>query len=91
MDLEMWNTDLTLEQLAKIPAGSHTMVTPGTVAALVDREPTSRPRIYGYMERGIYAGQIVSIPSAHYLDKYREDLGAAWVSGVTVADLVRKA
>ena len=51
----------------------------------------SRPRIYAYVERGHYAGQIAMLTSVTTYESFGDDLGFAWVSGTTMADLVSQA
>ena len=47
-------------------------------------------RVYGYIDQGTYAKQIVGIKSEYYLEKYKTDIEFYWVSFTTIADLVTK-
>lgn len=57
---------------------------------LLDAPSGSRPRIYGVIGGGDEcSGQIVKIGSIEYLERFQYD--RVWLSGTTVADLIRKA
>lgn len=86
-----YETALSPDALALIPAGPHAFLTPNETSAACDLPSGTRPRMYGYAERGTYAGQIVAIRSHYDLERNGDTLGAVWVSGTTLADLVRQA
>jgi len=70
----------------KVAGPKAEQVTAGQVAELVAAPAGSRPRIYA-----LWHDQIVSVPSDYYLERYKADAEAYWVSHTTVADLTRKA
>lgn len=77
---------LTDEELAKVAVGRYERLTVDQVAELLDAPAGQRPRLYA-----LWHGQIVSVPSTHYLDQYRDEARAWWVSGNTLADLIHRA
>lgn len=85
-------TALTPAEQAKVPAGAYTPLLWAELEKALSLPSGSRPRIYGYLEptedRG---GEIVAIRSQYYLDEYAGRLSFAWLSGTTIADLVRAA
>lgn len=82
-------TTMSEEDQAKIPRGKHSFIDYNTTQLLLDTHPAARPRIYAYLERGESAGQIVKLTSDHYLDLYIQDIGFAWLSGNTIADIIK--
>lgn len=75
---------LTEEQALKIAGPKATLIDYAQAEELLSEESGQRPRIYGY-----HNGQIVKLASVHYLQKYAPE--RIWISGTTLADLVRKA
>lgn len=69
---------------AKIAGPKAEFISAETARRLVSREPGTRPRVYGF-----WSGQIVSVLSTYDMD--RRVCERYWLSGTTVADLVRKA
>ena len=86
-----FHTDLTAEQVSRIPAGNYGMFDVHTTARALNAPSGSRPRIYAYLERGESAGQIVSLKSLYDLERYEGLLGFAWTSANTIADIVSRA
>ena len=81
-------TELPPETVAKIPAGKYGLIDAHTTERALNAPSGSRPRIYAYLERGESAGQIVKLASLYYLEKYDGDIGFAWTSENTLADLI---
>lgn len=73
------------EDLGKIMGPKGTPITEGEARSILTGPDRSSVRIYGVLSDG----QLVKVASEYYLDKY--DLAAVWVSGTTVADMIRKA
>lgn len=86
-----FSTDLTPEQVAKVPNGKHGFIDVHTAARALNTAPQYRPRIYAYIERGECAGQIVALRSLYDLERFEGLLGFAWTSGNTIADLISEA
>lgn len=86
-----FQTDLTVEQASRVPAGNFGMIDVHTAARALNAPSGSRPRIYAYLERGESAGQIISLKSLYDLERYDGLLGFAWTSANTVADIIRPA
>lgn len=85
------HTELSHEAMTKVPAGPHEFISWNDCGALMDLPSGTRPRVYGYAERGTYAGQIIAIRSRHDMDTHGPALGFIWLSRTTLADLVRPA
>jgi hypothetical protein len=75
----------TADQLAKIPAGPHKFIDAEAVPPIL--KGTSR--VYGLAAIPNGGDQIVRIQGQRDLDRF--DLHALWVSGTTLADLIRPA
>lgn len=88
---EQFRSILTAEELASIPRGKWGNVDVHTVARALNAPSGSRPRIYAYIERGEFAGQIVSLKSLYDLERFDGLIGFAWTSENTIADIIRKA
>lgn len=86
-----FHTDLTAEQVSRVPAGNYGMIDVHTTARALNAPSGSRPRIYAYLERGESAGQIVRLNSLYDLERYEGLLGFAWTSANTIADIVSQA
>jgi hypothetical protein len=86
-----FHTDLTVEQASRIPAGRFGMIDAHTTACALNAPSGSRPRIYAYIERGEYAGQIVALRSLHNLEQHETNIGFAWTSDNTLADIIGRA
>ena len=84
-------TELPPETIAKIPAGKYGLIDVHTTERALNAPSGSRPRIYAYLERGEYAGQIVKLSSLYYLEKYEGDIGFAWTSANSLEDLTQPA
>lgn len=81
-------TALTPAEQAKVPQPGYVPLLWDELELAVDLPPLDRPRIYGFIEP---QNQIVKISSDYYLEKYRDNLTFAWMSGTTIADLISKA
>lgn len=78
---------LTDETFAKVAGHSRpTRLTMDQVIELVKLPSGQRPRVYAY-----WRDQIVSVPSGHYVERYEGEARAWWLSGTTLADLIRRA
>lgn len=86
-----FETALSPEEVAKVPAGKYGLVDAHTVARALNAPSGSRPRIYAYLERGEFAGQIVALRSLENLERHDGNIGFAWTSANTIADIIRKA
>lgn len=86
-----FTTALSPEEVAKVPAGKFGMIDAHTVARALNTAPEYRPRIYAYLERGEFAGQIVRLHSLENLERHDGNIGFAWTSANTIADIIRKA
>lgn len=86
-----FETILSSEEISKIPAGNVGMVDVHTVARALNTSPAYRPRIYAYLERGESAGQIVRLASLYNLEQHEGNIGFAWTSANTLADIIRPA
>ena len=84
-------TELPPETVAKISAGKYALIDAHTTERALNALSGSRSRIYAYLERGESAGQIVKLASLYYLGKYDGDIGFAWTSDNTIADLIQPA
>ena len=84
--------NLTPEQVASVPAGAHTMLTPEQVIQAVHPGAGS-VRVYAYLTPadGQPHGELVKLSSLYYVEKYAGRIGFAWASGVTIADLIGRA
>ena len=91
MSYTPFSTDLSPETVAKIPAGKYVLIDVHTTERALNAPSGSCPRIYAYLERGESAGQIVKLASLYYLEKYEGDIGFAWTSDNTLADLIQPA
>ena len=86
-----FDTALSADHVAKIPAGKHGMIDVHTAARALNAPSGNRPRIYAYLERGECAGQIVSLKSVYDLERFDGLLGFAWTSGNAIADIIKPA
>lgn len=86
-----FSTALSPEEMAKVPAGKFGMIDAHTTARALNASPESRPRIYAYLERGEFAGQIVRLHSLEKLEQHEGNIGFAWTSANTIADIIHKA
>jgi hypothetical protein len=86
-----WQTAHSPDALAKVPAGPFTMLDPAQTVQALDVAPQDRPRIYAFVERGVYANQIIRLHSFHTYTEHRDTLGAVWLSGTTISDMIRRA
>lgn len=86
-----FHTDLTPEQVAKVPAGIHGMVDAHTVERALNTTPENRPRIYAYLERGESGGQIIRLKSLFDMERFEGLIGFAWTSETTIADMIGRA
>lgn len=84
-------TALSWEDMARIPNGPHVFISWNDACADMQAPSGHRPRVYAYVERGEFAGQIVAIRSRQNLDQYHGDMGFLWRSGSTLADHIRPA
>lgn len=85
---------LTPEQVAKVPAGPHTMLTAEQAVMAVSIHPVAdRPRVYGYLipAEGEPNGGLVKLHSLATLNSWAGRLAFAWASGTTVADMIGRA
>lgn len=82
------HTALSHEQMSKVPNGPHEFISWNDCGTLMDLPSGSRPRVYGYAERGTYAGQIIAIRSRANMDDYGPALGFVWLSRTTMADII---
>lgn len=80
-------TTYTPDELAKVPAGKHTFIDEQTARELLASNPLDQ-RIYAFASIPGGRDQIIAIKSEHALDKY--DLHAVWVSGNTIADIIKQ-
>lgn len=83
-------TSLNSEAIAKV-IGNGELIEATELRWSLSGTSGSRPRAYGYLETGESAGQVVKLTSTTTLDKYEDDLGFAWLSGTTFADLISQA
>lgn len=86
-----FETALSHEEMAKVPAGKFGMIDVHTTARALNTSPENRPRIYAYIERGEFAGQIVRLHSLDKLEQHEGNIGFAWTSANTIADIIHKA
>lgn len=84
-----FRTEMSADEMAQVPAGPHSFITYAQAFDALGAPSGSRPRIYGYLERGESAGQIVKLASQYYLEMHGPNLGFAWVSDSTIADFIR--
>lgn len=83
-------TSLTPADQAKVPTPGYTPLTWDELATAVALPVGERPRLYGYLEDG-NGGQIVTIRSQYDLERFDNLISFAWMSGTTIADLIRRA
>lgn len=86
-----FTTALSDADVAKVPAGKFGMIDVHTTARALNAPSGSRPRIYAYLERGEFAGQIVRLNSLYNLEQHDGNIGFAWTSANTIADIIHKA
>ena len=87
-----FTTELDSETVAKImPPTNAGLVDVHTVERALNAPSGSRPRIYAYLERGDFAGQIVALRSLYDLERYETFIGFAWTSTATIADIIGRA
>lgn len=89
--MDTLKTELTTEQLRKIPNGRFQFLNEETARHALNTEPANRPRIYGYLERGECSGQIVRLASTYQLEQHLENLAIIWVSLTSISDMIRPA
>ena len=86
-----FTTSLDDAAVARIPAGDYGLVDAHTVIRALNAPSGHHPRIYAYLERGDFAGQIVSLRSLYDLERFDGLIGFAWTSANTIADLIAPA
>lgn len=86
-----FHSDLTEEAKSKIPNGNYQFLNVEEATELLSALSGQRPRLYGYLERGESAGQIVALRSQYNLDDHRDNLGMVWISFNGIADFIHKA
>lgn len=83
-----FRTELSDDRVAAIPRGDIGMIDAHTTERALNTTPGNRPRIYAYIERGDFAGQIVALRSLDNFEQHDGTIGFAWTSANTLESII---